>query len=374
MTYRRSSEWCYYLVDGSRTSNKLTAIEMAKGDLSKIHFYWGDDVRDKYDFTKEPTETLDSLIDDRVRLLRSRYRWLCLWYSGGYDSQTILNSFIRTGTRLDEITIFGRPWIKPINGVDMEFDAPMTFAQQVKKLHQPWLKITPVHLTHDLCIKFYLEHGIDWIYHDAGHSPWFSKSTRASVDKYHKDLAHLYQTEPRRDIEGVDKPLVNLYNGKWYVQVNDASMNFHMDAARELFYSDPEATKIYIKQAWLAVRWFESRPECSHEFVHQVQSHKLGGDIYRQWNTGMLRHNSQSRFEAVGHIKTLFAPCTFTAESHLLRKHASVAEQEAYHIWRTGLSYLENQYQDLWSNNRAFDSILSRPIYLKDFEPANTLL
>lgn len=368
MKYRSSSEWCYYVVDGNRFSNKLSAVEMAGGDFSRIQFYWGDADRDRYDFTTEPAASITQLIDDRVRLLRDRYRWLCLWYSGGYDSQTLLNSFIRTRTPLDEIIIFGRPWIKPINGVDIEFDQPLAFAEYVKTHHQPWLKITPVHLTHNLCIQFYLTHGVDWIYHDKGHSPWFSKTTRDITGMYHDDLRHIYQTEPRRDIEGVDKPLLDLRDGNWYVQVPDSSMTFHMDAAREMFYADPDATEIYIKQAWLAIKWFESRPECSHEFVHQVQAHKLGGDVYRQWNLGMLRDDPASKFESVGYIKTLFGPTVFTAESHLLREHATTSEKEAYRIWKTGVGYLAKNHEGIWSPERAFPAISSRPIFVKKFE------
>ena len=364
----RSSEYIYYTVNGVKTHNTLYAWELAKGDKDKIHFYWADNEHNKHDWTTEPKENFDELVDQRVKELRDRYNYLCLWYSGGYDSQTILDSFVRTGTRLDEILIFGRPWIKPVQGVNIEQEDPKNYSVFVKNNFQPWLKITIINFDPNTATKFYRKHKLDWIYHDVGHYPWFSKTSRQTVDRFQDDFQRLTEITGRRDIEGSDKPLVDLRDGKWYVQINDRSLNWHMDTDRELFYISPEATKIYIKQAWLAIKWFESRPECSHKFVHEVQSQKYDDATYQSWNLGFGRKKSRSRFEQVGFIKRYFNSSTNTHESYWLKEYASKDNLDSFKIWKKGLQYIGQTYKDIWSPTKGFPTITGKQIYIKDYE------
>lgn len=367
----RSSEYIYYQVGDQRTSNTLTAFELAKGNVDNIKLYWADDQRAQFNWTQEPVESINELIDMRVRELRAQYPYLCLWYSGGYDSQSILDSFVRTGTRLDEVVIFGRPWIKPVNGIDIERDDPRSYAEQVKQYRQPWLKITLVDYDPNMSIKFYLKHGSDWIYNDPGHFPWFTKSSRTIVEQHQADFIGVNDIIGRRDIEGVDKPILNLRDNKWYVQLNDKSLRYHMDTNKELFYMAPEATRLYIKQAWLAIKWFESQPECSHEFVHQVQSNSLGGAMYQRWNLGFGREQARSRFESQAYFKSTFfsGSAVDTVEARGVKEYASLAEEKAYKIWKTGLSYLETQHKELWNTDRGFPTVMGTEFYIKDFQP-----
>jgi hypothetical protein len=48
-----------------------------------------------------------------------------------------------------------------------------------------------------------------------------------------------------------------LYNNKWYSQAPDKAFYDFFESPYELFYLSPAATKIYIKQTWLAIKWFE---------------------------------------------------------------------------------------------------------------------
>jgi hypothetical protein len=363
----RSSEYIYYQVGDFKTSNKLQAIEHAGGNMNKIFLYFADDVHAQYDWTKEPKGSINDLIDRRVRELRARHRYVCLWYSGGYDSQTILESFLRTGSRIDEVLVFGRPWLKTPYSFNIEQHDTVHYINTVKNLHQPWMKITMVDYDPDCTFNFYKKHGADWIYHDAGHFPWFSKTSRANTQKYQKEFMNLNEVFGRVDIEGPDKPHVDLRDGKWYVQVPDKALTFHMDIDHELFYLSPEATEIYIKQAWLVIKWFESLPDCSHEFVHKVQSNHA--QWYAAWNRGFGRADAINRFEATGQFKQFFGSGIETPESTELSTYASKAHENAFKNWRTGLTYLSNKHSGIWSKEQGFPAILSKPIYVKDYTP-----
>ena len=107
---------------------------------------------------------------------------------------------------------------------------------------------------------------------------------------YHKDLIGLDQIVGRCDITGVEKPRVNLRDGKWYAQMPDSALYHHLGGPRHLFYLCPEATRLYIKQVWMSIAWMENHPECSHDFVHEVQGKSTNrslrerGDLYADWN------------------------------------------------------------------------------------------
>ena len=51
----------------------------------------------------EPEESFKDLCFERCRQLRDKYDWLTLYFSGGSDSETVLQSFIQSGIHLDEV-------------------------------------------------------------------------------------------------------------------------------------------------------------------------------------------------------------------------------------------------------------------------------
>ena len=48
-------------------------------------------------------KSFDELLKERCIQLRDKYNYLILYFSGGSDSETTLQSFIRSGIHLDEI-------------------------------------------------------------------------------------------------------------------------------------------------------------------------------------------------------------------------------------------------------------------------------
>jgi len=69
-----------------------------------VSFQMGDQY-DRYDWTKEPTGTWKDTLKEHAQRLRDTHKYLRLYYSGGSDSQTILNTFIRNKIHLDEIAV-----------------------------------------------------------------------------------------------------------------------------------------------------------------------------------------------------------------------------------------------------------------------------
>ena len=57
------------------------------------------------DWLIEPPESIEELRKQRAQQLRDKYDYLVLYYSGGSDSQTVMNSFVNNNIDLDQIVI-----------------------------------------------------------------------------------------------------------------------------------------------------------------------------------------------------------------------------------------------------------------------------
>jgi hypothetical protein len=360
-----TAEYLHYRVGEYRTLNKLDAIEKANGDITKVKFYFCDEEHKSYDWSKEPSASIHQLIDQRVIELRTKYKHVCLWYSGGFDSHTILNSFIRTNTRLDEVLIYGKPWIKDPGNTEHVF--AFEFIKKIKQKLQPWLKITQVTIQDQIHTNFYQKYKSEWIYHDPLNYFSYIKASRGIAQLFQPEYKNLVHDHNRVDICGVDKPRVDLRDGKWYASVPDTSLNAFFGSYYDLFYLCPEATEIYIKQCWNVINWFESLPQCTHEFVHEVQSHKHPL-LYAEWNKFSGRDDVYHSVAHNGYAKKFYGTGVNSLDSLMYENQNKNAEEELFKMYQIGLTYLETKYSNLWSRDKGWPTINSTPIYIKDFQ------
>jgi hypothetical protein len=74
-----------------------------------LYFNWFEDAFARLNCSVEPTQTHDELCRRRAQELRDTYGYLRLWFSGGADSQTALDSFVNNNIHLDEIILSRYP-------------------------------------------------------------------------------------------------------------------------------------------------------------------------------------------------------------------------------------------------------------------------
>lgn len=95
-----------YQVGNRFFSYKVEAGEYAVRTNSKVNYVFHDDVYSAIDWLRPVTFDLDVLYSQRARQLREKYDYLILAYSGGADSQNVLDTFIDNDIHLDEIVIW----------------------------------------------------------------------------------------------------------------------------------------------------------------------------------------------------------------------------------------------------------------------------
>jgi len=184
-------------------------------------------VTDKSDWSEEPTESISELCNRLCEIIEQTYDEIIIGYSGGTDSETIAQYFLKRGTR--NVTLLKRPqelWPGDnVGRTEHHFDPAMKWADKI---------------THDAIKKNYA-----WAFKHLGWKMKFVKHmTPYNESQYEKSLANreflswendyanisswaqnsgdVFKTKGKKScfIEGLEKPRIILHDG-WY--------KFHMN-------------------------------------------------------------------------------------------------------------------------------------------------
>ena len=94
----------HFLVGNIRFHSELDAFVHSKASNKQVQYVLGYDFIDKGNWETRPLRQPHEYFDEHSRILKDRYEKIILMYSGGTDSHTILDSFIRVGIR--NVTLF----------------------------------------------------------------------------------------------------------------------------------------------------------------------------------------------------------------------------------------------------------------------------
>jgi hypothetical protein len=92
--------------DTFKTYSKLEAIEEMQRTGIHLEWHFNQNWYSKFDWTREPAESLDELYRQRAQQIRDSYDYIVLWYGGGPDGWCMLDTFLRHGIKVDEIAQF----------------------------------------------------------------------------------------------------------------------------------------------------------------------------------------------------------------------------------------------------------------------------
>jgi hypothetical protein len=99
-------QYGYYQIGDLKTYSVYEVMDYYHKDPQPYTWVYNDKFFSQYDWTQEPTESLDELYAQRAKELREQYDYIVLYYSGGYDSTNMLRAFLDNGIYPDEICYF----------------------------------------------------------------------------------------------------------------------------------------------------------------------------------------------------------------------------------------------------------------------------
>jgi hypothetical protein len=92
-----------YQVGTETYRNKMEAAHYATQKKLPITWDFHDSTFSKFDWRQRPPGTIQDIYRQRAQQLRDTYDYIIVYFSGGSDSWTVLNSFLSNGIHVDEV-------------------------------------------------------------------------------------------------------------------------------------------------------------------------------------------------------------------------------------------------------------------------------
>lgn len=246
----------YWRVGGRIFYDQMDALTAAADTMQRLDFHFFDDVFARFDFRVEPAERWQDLLFKRAIQLREQYDYLRVWYSGGADSQTMLNTFLRANIRIDEIVLVR-------SSPSGEFDDLAN--SEINRVALPFLQS----IRGDLgdCKLTFFDIGpreFERLFHRLEIRHFSHYSLRPTTLSLMQALYPAYFDRRREriaDVQGGDKPKIALRpDGEFYAFYYDIQPGMHLGCETlEQFFVSPDLPQLHIKQCHLVKRHFQAR-------------------------------------------------------------------------------------------------------------------
>lgn len=264
----------HWEVAGRLYHNKFKAFEDAFsiGHLPHWNFY--EENFGQHDWSSEPAESLEQLYAQRALDIRQNHDYVIVMFSGGCDSWTVVDSFIRSGAGVDEIwSLAGHTWCDPndrsTHAGNLANEPRFAAIPHAKKFlsRDPRIKFRVLDAT-ELIEEYWRKNSPDPL-----DEHWISPEgpVREIIERY--DGREVPKTSTNRVVRivGVDKPTVLYIDGQFYMRFFDISILARSSMRRTVltdstdydmaFYWHPDSAKIIIKQGHVIKRWFKDHPQ-----------------------------------------------------------------------------------------------------------------
>ena len=347
-----------YRVGPHKVYSKLDAIVLSQQTGQHLTWEFNDQVYGNYDWLTEPQSDILSLYRDRAQRLRDSYDYIVLMYSGGADSQTVLDSFVNHGIPLDEVASFvnleATKSKQHYLNLEIYFNA-LNKIQELQKKHT-WLRHRIVDIS-QMQLSFFESRAnrSDWIYRT---NTFYNSNVIAKENLPSKvpDWAKVMAQGKRLCLLwGQDKPRI-FHDGRFGIRFLDMingptvrSMQHCQDYADELFFWSPDSTDILCKQAHLIKNYLNEHlwtspyvsPNTLDLAYKTVAGKKYGlsnsgihSIIYPEWVEGTMSQHKPS--------STIFSPRDdwFNLRPGLARD-----------TWSEGVQQLWSLIPDYWKND-----------------------
>jgi hypothetical protein len=302
----------FYTVGQQRVDSKIDACILGTKLNQHPEWQFSNHVWQSQNWLNEPELDILELYKIRARQIREMYDYVIINYSGGSDSETIVDAFLNAGCYIDEIvTIWNRKHTKHVvtdpnfttpKNIEAEFELTTRPGLERIKNASPTTKITYVDVS-DATVDCYQKlDGEEWLLNTVEHlHPQFV--TRWSFTRERHQLLTLDRGLKTAVLFGVDKPRICIKNGKYYTYFIDTIANSfrggvnlnildYNNAEYVFFYWTPDMPEIVIKQSQMIRRWFELNPALKSIINWPIMDHRnrqayeiiTRSIVYPQWN------------------------------------------------------------------------------------------
>jgi hypothetical protein len=267
-----SDNYGYYVYKDFKTYRKYDIMTLTD-DIDSVKWYYNDDFFSKFDWTKEPEESLEILYKNKAEQLRNNYDYIILMYSSGSDSDNILETFVNFNIPLDEVCSL----------VNLEGSGSKdSFAnREIYQIACP--KIIDINKKHNLKIKHRVfdisKKIIETFLNDENDNyEWINNFGAISCLAKHRLYEYIPEWTDIIDsnkkiclIWGCEKPRISVNEDRFYFYftdiidgtmcLKDQKTGFHELVYNDLFYWSPtiESSNILIKQSHIIKKYLSNK-------------------------------------------------------------------------------------------------------------------
>lgn len=324
------------------------------GTKLNIHPQWhfNDHAWAAVNWMQEPEIGIGELYKMRARQIREKYDYVIVSYSGGSDSQQVVDSFFGAGCFIDEIVTVWNRKHTPHVITDYSMTDPQNIEAEYELTTRPGLdrilavspktKISYLDVSDATVAAYQSFDGAEWITTANEYlHPQFI--TRYSLTREKQQKITLDRGLKTVVVYGIDKPKLTIKDDRYCVFFVDNIPNsfrggFNDTAYTNLdtvfFYWTPDLPQIVIKQAHMVKKWFDSNPALkpiihwpNHDYnkrnayelitrsivypdwdLNRFQCNKVTSNIYSEWDSWFFKqyHNSrimQTWLSGLDHIQ-----------------------------------------------------------------------
>lgn len=264
-----------YDCNGKKFYSKLDAILESNHSSQSVGWDYHNSHFSRSDWSKEPGVSLPELYRQRAQQLRDNYDYLVLFYSGGIDSNTVLNAFVKNNIPIDEIYLFGAFEFEQKKFQEIGWDtSPGYYTREVsqslpllKKLTENQkVKITVYDWGKDIIEA---ANDLDWIWRAGTRfdPTCMVRSRFHKIIRKHNEMVH--RGKRVGFIYGVDKPRLLRDDTGIYFSFLDIIMTLGAMPTNDIlgeywendeyFYWTPNFPEIAIKQSHVLVNWLKAQ-------------------------------------------------------------------------------------------------------------------
>lgn len=245
----------YYSEDNTKFSDKFSAIRYTKQKNQQLFFNYHDEVFSKIDWSLEPPGDINFHYKNQAQRIRDEYDYVVLFYSGGYDSTNILETFYYNNIKIDKIVCVGAFSQDGHRGSDENHNGELYFNSFPYIVQLGLQSITQMcdyaEYFNDIKNFSVYSYGEQWI-ENVG--PWFSPHNWFWKDVHKHVIPKNMENKRVALIWGKDKPNLTIQDNKHGFTFTDvAALSYAGEVKvdnvdRINFYWDPEYPLIVVKQ------------------------------------------------------------------------------------------------------------------------------
>lgn len=352
-----------YRVGDINCYSKLQAIELHAKTGIHPHWDFNETVFNTYDWTVEPAEPLLELYRRRAQQIRDQYDYVIVIYSGGADSETVLQSFVDNDIRVDEVASYVNYEATGEKTSYLNQEIFENAVPRIQKLRdtQPWIKHTLIDLA-KLQIDYFnsAEAKFDWIYNI---NMMFNSNcvSRESLALKIPEWANIiHQGKKLALVWGYDKPRVYCdSDNRFYMRFIDIfdsgptvkSFSGSLPYKDELFFWSPACVQLLIKQGHVIKNFLRKNFTKSH-FVSDQKSDLayITSSNKKHWLSVNGVHSLIYPNYKLGTISTPKPASTIISPRDTWFFNLGHAS-DPLNVWKMGIEKIWQTVPDYWKNN-----------------------